>query len=141
MVIRRFKSYIRYNQPHKGSTFSPDQLKKKKSFSISQLLGRSISSPAVISNFTAYSASDRALPSGAAGPRLPSVAALPLRLSLRVALRSVADEALAPSAAESRAPFGCCGSPPSSIKPRLIFSRKGDSPFRCSRAASSLRTQ
>ncbi len=40
------------------------------------------------SHLFAYSASVRALPSGAAGPRLPSVAVWPLCLSLRVALRA-----------------------------------------------------
>ncbi len=86
----------------------------------------------------AYSASDRALPSGAAGPRLPSdaVGALhpkhqtaphirsvtPPSVTLSCAARSVAVGALAPGAAESRAPFGRCGSPPSEASNRTSYS-------------------
>ncbi len=65
--------------------------------------GRSESPPSIVSSLMAHSATDRAFPSGATEPQLPSVAVRALHLTFQT---------------------------------MPAFSRKRDSPFRCSRTAA-----
>ncbi len=84
----------------------------------------------------------RGSPSGAADPRLPSVAVWRLRLSFRVALRARLRTGLPLPVQQSRWLPSVAWEPSiRCVKPRLALGRKGDSPLRCSRAASSLRMQ